>query len=47
MMVIIMNLEYFINNMLEKINRAELNLYLNKAIDEDLKHIDKKRGNRI
>lgn len=43
-----MNLEFFINNMLEKINRAEISLYAkNVILEEESKRIDKKGNNKI
>ena len=40
-----MNIEYFINNMLEKINRAELNLFI--SILEESSNIDKNRQDKL
>ena len=39
--------EYFLNQMLEKINRAELNLFINRGNEEDSTHIDKTSENRL
>lgn len=43
-----MNIEYFLNSMLEKINRAELNLYTKKDSRKGKKgQVDKNKENRL